>query len=270
MMRRLRRTLAIYGSVASMTPKTFLAYSIWVWVEFFLQIMAMIIFVYFWRAVYAGGSAINGLTLRQTLNYILLAQIILPLAQTRAVFRFGFIIREGQLIIELLRPLDFQAAEYADSIARLGLYLLLKLPLVVIAWLFFGLQLPANAAVWGAFAVALVLGHAVLFFFDWAYACLAFYTTETWGLSVVREGVAAFFSGALVPLAFMPGWLQGVANALPFAQGLYVPISILSGIAPLSDVPRLWLVQIIWLVSMLAASRMIFRVAVRTVTVQGG
>ncbi|MBI5829210.1 MAG: hypothetical protein HZB20_06645 [Chloroflexi bacterium] len=260
MMRRLRRTLAIYGAVASMTSKTFLAYSIWVWVEFFLQIMAMIIFVYFWRAVYAGGGALNGLSLRQTLNYILLAQIILPLAQTRAVFRFGFIIREGQLIIELLRPLDFQAAEYADSIARLGLYLLLKLPLVVIAWLFFGLQLPANPAVWGAF----------LFFFDWAYASLAFYTTETWGLSVVREGVAAFFSGALVPLAFMPGWLQGVANALPFAQGLYVPISILSGIAPLSDVPRLWLVQIIWLVSMLVASRVIFRVAVRTVTVQGG
>jgi ABC-2 type transport system permease protein len=94
--------------------------------------------------------------------------------------------------------------------------------------------------------------------------------TETWGLSVVRVGAGSFFSGALVPLVMMPGWLQNVVAAMPFAQALAVPISFLSGIATLADAPRIWLIQLVWLVSMLVLSRAVFNLAVRKVTVQGG
>jgi ABC-2 type transport system permease protein len=82
--------------------------------------------------------------------------------------------------------------------------------------------------------------------------------------------VAAFFSGALVPLALMPGWLQAAAQAMPFAQALYVPVSLLSGITPVSQAPALWLVQLGWLAALLPLSRLVFNVAVRQVTVQGG
>jgi ABC-2 type transport system permease protein len=102
------------------------------------------------------------------------------------------------------------------------------------------------------------------------FACLAFYVTETWGLSVVRVAAGSFFSGALVPLVMMPGWLQKLAGAMPFAQALAVPVSLLSGITSLADAPRLWLIQVAWLVSMFVLSRLVFNVAVRKVTVQGG
>ncbi len=116
----------------------------------------------------------------------------------------------------------------------------------------------------------MILGRSVLYFFDWIFACLAFYCTETWGLSVVRVGVATFFSGALVPLAMMPDWLQRVAAALPFAQALAVPVSLLSGITPVADAPRVWLVQLIWLAAMFVLSRLVFDIAIRKITVQGG
>ena len=253
-----------------MTPKLYLAYSLWVWMEFFAQILSMTIFAFFWRAVYASGRTIGGLSLQQTLNYILLAQIMLPLIETRLIFFFGSMIRSGQLAVELLRPVDLEGRHYAEAAAGLALFLLLKSPLTIIGWLFFGLQLPSDPAVWAAFAVSLLLGHAVIFCFDWIFACLAFYSTETWGLSVVRIGVAAFFSGALVPLALMPDWLRAVTYALPFAQALSVPVGLLSGITPLSDAPRVWLTQIIWLIGLGILSRAFFNVAVKKVTVQGG
>jgi ABC-2 type transport system permease protein len=115
-----------------------------------------------------------------------------------------------------------------------------------------------------------VLGNSVVFFFDYLFACLAFSSTETWGLSVVRVGAAAFFSGALVPLTMMPGWLQAVANALPFAQALYAPVAVLGGIVPLAEAPRVWAVQLVWLAVLFVLSRLVFRVAVRKITVQGG
>jgi len=87
---------------------------------------------------------------------------------------------------------------------------------------------------------------------------------------VLREGVAVFFSGALVPLVMMPGWLRTIANGLPFAQGLYVPVAFLSGTLRVSDAPGAWLVQLVWLIGLIVVSRLVFGVAVRKVTIQGG
>jgi ABC-2 type transport system permease protein len=266
----IRRGLRIYGAIAAVVPKEHLAYNLWFWAEFILQIVAMVIYVYFWRAVYAGNATVGGLTLDQTLNYILLARILAPAIETRLIFHFGFLVGMGQVAVELTRPLDLQVRYYVENVTGLAMFLLLKLPLLVIAIVFFGLRLPADPAAWGACLVSLLLGYSAVFLFDWIFACLAFYTTETWGLSVVRVSVAQFFSGAWVPLAMMPGWLQQIAAGLPFAQAMAVPLSFLSGVASPAEAPGIWLVQLAWVLGLGLLSRLAFNVAVRKVTVQGG
>ena len=270
MVQSLRRQLNIYAAFAVLTPKLQLAYSAWVWTEFVAQVITMTIFVFFWRAVYANTDSLNGLGLQQTINYILLAQIIAPLIQARVVFQFGFLIQSGQVAVELTRPVDFQFRNLVEALAGLVAYAIQKIPLFFIAVIFFGLQLPTNPAIWLAFTLTLVLGCIVTFYFDWMFGCLAFYTTETWGLSVVRNGIATFFSGYLIPIAMMPTWLQQIASALPFAQGVYVPVSLLSGIVSLNDLPQILLIQIAWLIGLMILSRFMFNIAIRKVTVQGG
>ncbi len=270
MMQAARREASIYAALASTAVKNSLAYTAWVWADLITTLASMFIFVYFWRAVYAGTQTLGGLTLQQTINYILLARLLAPMVETRTIFYFGFLLRQGLIAVELTRPLDMQARMMSEAFGELATMLVRRLPLLLLAWLIFGMHLPANPAVWGAFLVSLLLGMIVLFLFDWLFASLAFYVTETWGLSVVRIGVGSFFSGALVPLAMMPGWLQQVAAALPFAQALSVPVSILSGITPLADAPRLWLIQLAWLAALLVVSRAAFSVAIRKITVQGG
>jgi ABC-2 type transport system permease protein len=270
MIQTLRRNVSVYGAIAATAAKARLAYSMWVWADFFVTIISMFIFVYFWRAVYAGSATLSGLTLNQTINYILLARLLAPLVETRTIFFFGFMIRQGQIAVELTRPLDMQLRIVVETFAELTTFLVQRLPLFLIAWLFFGLQLPTSLGAWTAFFISLLLGQAVIFLFDWMFACLAFYVTETWGLSVVRIGVGSFFSGALVPLVMMPGWLQKIAAAMPFAQAMSVPISFLSGIASVADAPHLWLTQLIWLAVLLFLSRVVFNIAIRKVTVQGG
>ncbi len=270
MIQSLRRQASIYGAIAAMVPKEYSAYSIWVWMQFIVQILSMMIFVYFWRAVYADTRTLGGLDLQQTINYILLAQILMPIVETRLIFQFGFMVRNGGVAVELLRPLDFQGRFFIENLAGLGVFAIEKLPLLLVAVVFFGLQLPTDPLVWIVFLISLTLGASILFLFDWIFASLAFYSTETWGLSVVRVGVATFFSGALVPLTMMPTWLQDVAAALPFAQTIFVPVSFLSGITPIANALQVWLVQLAWLAGLLVLSRWVFSRAVRQVTVQGG
>jgi ABC-2 type transport system permease protein len=156
------------------------------------------------------------------------------------------------------------------SFANLATGMVWQIPMALVATLVFGLTWPADPRVWGVFLVSAFLGRTVLFFFDWLLACLTFYLTEVWGLSVLVLGVSMFMSGALVPVVMMPVWLQSIVRLLPFAQALYVPLSLLSGIAPVSSAPHLWLVQLAWVIGLGITSRLVFRVAVRKVTVQGG
>lgn len=68
----------------------------------------------------------------------------------------------------------------------------------------------------------------------------------------------------------MPEPLRSVAAVLPFSQAVYAPISVLSGLTPPSEIPRLWAMQVGYFVVLLLASRLVFSRAVRAITVQGG
>ena len=59
-MQAIRRHLAIYAAIAGTAVKSNLAYSMWVWADFFVTIASMFIFVYFWRAVYSGTTTLGG------------------------------------------------------------------------------------------------------------------------------------------------------------------------------------------------------------------
>ena len=270
MIQVLRRKTSIYGAIAASIPKMYLAYSLWVWVSLFLNTIAMTIMVFFWRAVYSNTNSIAGLDINTTIQYILLAQIFIPLSEMSMIFEMGYNLREGGISHVLLRPLDFQLSYYVQSLARLGTDLILQIPLALVATFLFHLDWPTDPKVWAAFIIAAILGRTVLFFFDFMLGCLTFYTTEVWGLGVLVFGMGLFFSGSFIPLAMLPDWLSRLVYSFPFAQALYVPLSLLSGIQPVSAAPQLWLIQVVWLVALLLLSRRVFRLALRKITVQGG
>lgn len=260
-----------YGAAAAMMPKLFLAYQFQIWINVALEIITLVITTAFWHAVFAQQNTVVGLTATQTLNYVLLARIFHDgVYQTNMLRTMGELVAEGGILTTLLRPLDFQAAMYWQNVVHLGLNTMMRLPLALFAALFLGLRFPTTPGLWLAFAVTLLLGHAVMFCFDWILACVVFYTTDAWGLAAARAGFALFFSGALVPLAMMPEPLRSVAAVLPFSQAVYAPISVLSGLTPPSEIPRLWAMQVGYFVVLLLASRLVFSRAVRAITVQGG
>lgn len=270
MISRFLRTPGKYFAILGMVPKVFMAYQIWFWVGLVLGTIGMAIMFFFWRAVYGSTQVIAGLTLNTTLTYILLAQVFRPLTDVDLIFDFGFNLREGGILHQLLRPINFQGMYYFQSLGTLGTQLVLQIPMALVATFVFGLHWPTEPAVWGAFLVSALLGYTTKFFFIYCIACLTFYTTEVWGLGVLIGGMALFLSGGLVPLAMMPEWLRNVVLAIPFSQALAVPINILTGITPLSQVPHVWLIQVIWVVGLWLASNTIFHLSVRKVTVQGG
>ena len=270
MIRSFQRDFGKYLAIFGMVPKVFMAYQIWFWAGLVLSTIGMAILYFFWRAVYGSTGEIAGLTLNTTLSYILLAQVFGPLTDVDLIFEFGFNLREGGIIHQLLRPINFLAMYYAQNVGNLATHMVLQIPLALVATFVFGLKWPTDPSVWAAFLISALLGYTALYFFVFCVACLTFYTTEVWGLGVLFFGMSLFLSGGLVPLVMMPGWLQTIVLSIPFAQALAVPISILTGITPLSQVPHVWLIQAAWVLGLWLFSNLFFRIAIRKVTVQGG
>jgi ABC-2 type transport system permease protein len=143
---RLERLARVYGAIAAMVPKLYLAYSIWAWMEFVVQILAMAIYAAFWRAVYASAGGTGSL-----FNYILLAQIILPLMRTTSSFTSASCCaRPGRG--RLVRRSTSRCAT-ASVLASLVLFVLLKIPLTWSPCCSSASAAP-RPAVWAAFALA--------------------------------------------------------------------------------------------------------------------
>jgi ABC-2 type transport system permease protein len=252
-----------------MTIKTHATYSFAVWVQMAVRLLSIVLLLYFWRAVFANGAA-GGLGGAQTITYVIVAQSLFPLLQVNLIAWLGRTLHDGGLAHELLRPMDFQGMVFARYIAEIAASLLINIPFFLVVGLSADIRLPSDPAVWGMFLVSFGLGLGIMFFFDWLFACLAFYTTEVWGLNVLKVSLATFLSGALVPLVLMPGWLRAIAEALPLSQSLAVPVAILSAGLPQADIYGIWGRQLLWLVALGIGSRALFKAALRNVTIQGG
>lgn len=266
----MRRWRAITWSFAALQPKFFLAYPNWVISSYITRFIGLAVSTFFWGGIYANTTEVNGISYQQMINYIILASLFGSAALEGVAFDVGWMIKRGEIATEFTRPVDLQYRFLVGQLSSLVVGLVISAPLAVAAVVLFQVQMPSDPLVWLCFAVSMVLGTSVMFCFDWILMALVFYTMEPWGIGVLREGVAAFFSGLLIPLTVMPDWLRGIASALPFAQAIFVPVSILSGQVPVSDAPRLWLTQLVWLAVLLVLSRWLFNIAARKVTIQGG
>lgn len=265
------RWVRVYGAIGEAALQRFMAYRLWFWVTLLGQILTVTMFVAFWEAVYRDRTTVGGLHAHATITYIILAQLLVPLAAWSVTNGLGYFIRDGSIATELVRPFDLQARFYVEGWASLvSIVLQQSIPIGLLAALVFGFRLTLDPLVWVAFVLSFALGTTISFFVDWLVGCLAFFTTEVWGLGVLRNGIALFFSGALIPLVMLPSGLRTVAFALPFGQAVYQPVSLLAGIAPIQDAPHIILVQITWVVVLALAARATFLFAVRHVTVQGG
>ena len=79
-----------------------------------------------------------------------------------------------------------------------------------------------------------------------------------------------FLTGAVIPLPFLPDKIKEILELLPFAAMQNVPLRIYSGSLAGAEIIRAISLQIFWLVVLTLFGKVLCRVAVKRVTVQGG
>jgi len=259
------------AEIIKLNIKLNLAYAVNAWGAFIVTIFQIFVFYYIWMAIYKFDSVINGITKDQIITYIILSRIIYTQITWGFIPKIGRSIHTGAITMDLLKPMDFQLFMFYERIGDFVAFAsMTAIPILIICSLTLGIQAPSSFLTLVYFFLSLFMAMTLSFFVEFCIGLLTFYTNYSWGLQTFQEALVSLFSGALIPIAFFPGWLKTITNCLPFQQMSYSPVSIYLGIVKGPQVYETLAFQLVWIVILLVLSRLFYAFAIKKITVQGG
>jgi ABC-2 type transport system permease protein len=224
-------------------------------------------------AVYAGRPEINGFTVADAVTFTFVAQGLLSVmgvfgGETEMAQR----IRTGDVVVDLYRPVDYEAWWAAVDFGRGAFYLVFRgIPPFVVGLVAFDEVRPPPATwLWPAFLVSVILGAAAGYSFRFILQSVGFWLLDVRGAVQLGWVAAMFFSGMIVPLFLFPPGLEAVARHLPFASMMQLPIEVFLGHHTGADLVATLATQAGWAALLALCGRLMLVRATRKVVVQGG
>lgn len=234
--------------------------------QLFWGIIRMMIFAGF----YAAGPAAAPMSQRDVVAYIWLGQAFFAMFPLRSDSELAELILRGNVVYELLRPVDLYGFWYARSLAsRIAPTLMRSVPMLAIAsaagWLFW--PGPGSLAACIVSLAAAVLMSAAL---SMLMTVTLAWTVSARGINSIVMSVAYFLSGMVIPLPFFPDRIQPLLRALPFRGLIDTPFRLFTGHIPASELPAVLAHQVLWTAALVLLGRWLLGRARRRLVIQGG
>jgi ABC-2 type transport system permease protein len=245
-----------------------MAYRANLFLEVIGGIIASVIIVVLWSAIYkgAGKDTIGGFALPEMVTYLLGAGLINSFILTTADNpEASQTIREGDLSGLLIRPMSPHLFWLARDVGNKGFFLLLGLAGYTAVLVFFRdfLLLPPGPGHLLLFLVSVGLAAVVQFLVFQVLGLLAFWMENTYGILFAARVVMEVVAGAIIPLSFFPTIFQKLFLLLPFPLMIYLPMRIYLGKIPLDQVPPELGKGIIWIAGLVLLYRLIWSRGIR-------
>ena len=227
---------------------------------------------YLWQVIFLGKEGnLGGFTWPQMKAYLLVAFLLNSTMTWFDEWSMGQDIREGRVATDLARPVDFQAKRFAEAIGPVPFEITSALCIgAIVAFVFGGIAFPSDPLHLALFILSAALATLLKFAIIYCVSMIAFWTTGMNGVQNARFAIQNIFSGALIPLVFFPEWLRAIASVLPFQSMISTPALIYLGTMDGPTTALMIGIQASWAVALLLFGRLLWRSAVKAVTINGG
>ncbi|PRY34068.1 ABC transporter permease [Umezawaea tangerina] len=259
-----------YRALARISAKNALTYRLEFAFALFGVLFQFVALLAVWRVLLADSTTGTGFTWPQMRGYLLVAFASGAVVGLFADFRMSFRIRSGLVALDLIKPVRYQEARFAEVLGGVWIEVLVVLLVGGVTVLVAGAPTWPGGAELALFTASMVLLIPLKFLVVYLCGLASFWTQNYVGVQWARIAIVNLFSGALVPLAYLPGWLASVAAWSPFAGMTSTPGLILIGRATGAQAAFLVAVQLGWVVVLWFGAKLLWRTAVRQLTVNGG
>lgn len=222
-----------------------------------------------WQAAVAAGAVLP-VSDGYLATYFIFVSVVSMLTSSWTAHFLATSIRLGDLARWLVRPTSTHLSGAANNVGEKVVKLVLIAPLIAVFALVLRdrMQLPHNPVTWLLFGVSLLMAAAMVFSLDVIVGSLAFWFDEVDGFSWARRLVVSVLSGAVVPLALMPGWAASVVAVQPFRFTVSYPLEVLLGTVS-GSVATGFALQAGWTVVFIGASALVWRRGLRNYQAAG-
>lgn len=281
-MKNIKKLFRQYLPFAQAGVKTELIYKAQIFMWIFISFVEALFVVFLYAAVYRNApdgmdSVINGFTFYDMVLYMItsfLFSFVMGAGDTS--YNIYTDIKEGTIANTLTKPVSYRLRHLFTFLGGFFLeWVVILLPFMVVVYgIFLGLGLlkvslgamAVNALFFLLFSVlAGMLNDAISYF----VGMMVFYTDHMFGLNMARNTLQGFLGGRMVPLAYM-GPVGVVFSFTPFAFLNSVPVLTVMGKLLLNDILLYLGIAVAWLVLIEAVNHLIFRHAMKRLSVQGG
>ena len=183
-------------------------------------------------------------------------------------------IKDGTVAYELCRPYDLYWWWYLNHLAKRYASCLLRcVPVIIFAFIIpkpYGLSLPISFTAFVMFLVALFLGTLIITAIAMIIHMVTFFTYNDTGISSVVYSIGGLLSGFDLPIPLMPAFLISICEYLPFRLIGDLANRIYSGNIMFSYGIKSIIFQIIWIIILIFIGKLLMKIALRKVSIQGG
>lgn len=231
---------------------------------------------YIWKIIYLNSNytIINGFSFSEITIYIFMSNITARMIKSKTDSMIGEEVINGDIAINLIRPINYHTRLLFQCLGT-GIFemLTLALPMWICLTVFRYItlnELPPNILTIILYIVSSFISFYILFLFNFCFGMLSFYVTYIWGLRICKESILGFLSGELIPLNFLPLYFQKILNFLPFGSINYTPVMIYLGKYTNYQLIRALSIQIIWVFILYFMCKILWKNAVKKLTILGG
>jgi ABC-2 type transport system permease protein len=221
-------------------------------------------------AVAAGaGGVAAGYDAPKLATYVWASQGMLAVVYIWGWPDFADRVRTGEVVADLLRPVDPVFYLLAIDLGRAGFALLTRFVAPMVAGaLAFDLYAPRHPVTYPLFALSLVLAVLVCFGCRHVVYCSVYWLMDIRGPHLAWSVLSSLLAGLYLPLWLLPEPLPALLEyGKPFPAMVQTPMDVLTERGPAGPaVAR----QAGWVVVALVAARLVQRRAERRLVVQGG
>lgn len=223
-----------------------------------------------WKAIYEEEATSEVLEFRIMATYIVLA-FLMQCIYVMDEYLIESKVRSGLISTDLIKPLSFRLSILSYNAGTLVFRMMMQLtPALILSIILFKPLPPFTFSMFILFLVSALLGYLVLYNLNFIVWISSFWFYRTFSLVTIKDALIMILSGAILPIWFMPQWLQDLISKTPFDSIYYIPISIYLGQVPSDEIIATILKQVIWVIILFITGQLVWTNAKRKLVVQGG
>ena len=230
-----------------------------------------VIYLVVWSTVaQQQGGSVGGYTVGALAAYYIVWTLVRNINIVFTPWGWEWRIREGRLSAQLLRPLFPIVEDLGFFLGWKPVVIVLWLPIAAFLALVFRPELHPSPLAILVFPFSLLGAYLIRSLNQSSLGLITFWTTRVGPIFELYVAVELLLSGRLVPLSLMPGWVQRLADVLPFRWTFGFPIEALVGNLSTAQLLGGLVMQLFWILVGTVLVRVVWHFAIRRYSAVSG